>query len=390
VWDVDGNEFVDLLLSYGSLPLGHAHAEVVSSVVGQMERGTMYGTCNTSEVELAEQICRMVPCAQLVRYANSGSEAICGAVRAARGYTGRSKVLKFEGHYHGWVDVLAVSNRPTLGDAGPAETPTSVAHSRGIPSGVVEDVVIAPWNDLEAVEAIVNADPEGFAAVILEPVVANNACTLPAPGFLESLRELCTRRGIVLIFDEIVTGFRLHRGGAQKYFGVVPDIAVFSKALGGGFPLSAFAGSKEVMAPVAENTVKHGGTYNGNPISAAAALATLRTLSEPGELEKMITFGEALMSEVERSARDFGVTCHVQGFGGMFQVLFGTDRGTCNYRDTLSLDMKRYAGFRDCLLTAGVHANSSGLACIFTSTAHTEADLTVTRAAIRKAMRAVS
>ncbi len=276
IQDVDGNVFVDFLLSYGALILGHANPTVVEAVSEQLERGTMFGTANSAEVELAEAICRLVPCAELVRFANSGSEAICGAIRAARGFTGKSKVLKFEGHYHGWVDVLAVSNRPALADAGPAASPNSVAHSRGIPEGVVHDVSICPWNDPAGLRSVLDAHGGQLAAVIAEPIVANNACIMPAPGYLELLRDECTRRGIVLIFDEIVTGFRLAPGGAQDYFGVVPDLAVYSKALGGGLPISAFAGIRKVMEPIGENTVKHGGTYNGNSLCAAAALAVLR------------------------------------------------------------------------------------------------------------------
>lgn len=390
IWDVDGNQFVDYLLSYGSLPLGHADAEVMGAVREQLESGTMFGTCNTVEVELAEQICRMAPCAELVRFANSGSEAIAGAVRAARGFTGRTKLLKFEGHYHGWVDVLAVSNRPSVEQAGPEESPKSVAHSVGIPSTVVEDVVIAPWNDVAVLRQILSRHEGQFAAIIAEPVVANNACTMPAEGFLQVLREECTKRGIVLIFDEIVTGFRLAAGGAQEFFGVTPDVAVYSKAVGGGFPISAFAGSKAVMTPVAENVVKHGGTYNGNPVSAAAALQTLRVLERPETLKRMRAAGEGLMEEIRRSAKDFGVKCVVQGAGSMFQVVFGVDRETRQYRDLHAADTKRYAAFRDSLLMQGIHTNSSGLACIFTSAAHTADDMALAVAAVRKAMRAAA
>lgn len=390
IWDADDHQFIDLLLSYGSIPLGHCNPGVMDAVRLQLELGTMFGTCNTVEVELAEQICRMVPCAELVRFANSGSEAICGAVRAARGFTGRDKVLKFEGHYHGWVDVLAVSNRPSVAQAGPEDAPASIGHSQGIPQNVVDDVIIAPWNDRESVTAILDAHVDQFAAVILEPVVANNACTLPAEGFLNWLREQCTKRGIILIFDEIVTGFRLAAGGAQEVFDVLPDIAVYSKAIGGGFPISVFAGTCEVMTPIAQNTVKHGGTYNGNPVSAAAALQTLRTLAEPGVIPGMIAFGERLMEEARRSSCDFGVKCVVQGTGSMFQILFGIDRPTRNYRDLYALDAKRFAAFRHALLEEGVFANNSGLACFFTSAAHTAEDGDLAVEAVRTAFKAIA
>ncbi|MDB5324660.1 MAG: putative glutamate-semialdehyde aminotransferase, partial [Phycisphaerales bacterium] len=352
--------------------------------------GTMYGTCNTVEVELAEQICRMVPCAEQVRFANSGSEAICGAIRAARGFTGRSKILKFEGHYHGWVDVLAVSNRPSLAEAGPTDRPNSIGHSQGIPAGVVDDVIIAPWNNRQAVSAILDAYAGEFAAIILEPVVANNACTMPLPGFLAWLRDACTSRGILLIYDEIVTGFRLAPGGAQEAFGVIPDLAVYSKAAGGGFPLSAFAGSAAVMEPIARNVVKHGGTYNGNPISATAALATLQLLSDPAAHERMNAVGDAMIEEINRSARDFGIECVVQGTGSMFQVIFGLTAAATNYRDLFQADSVRYAKFRHSLLEQGIHSNSSGLACFFTSAAHTAEDARIATHAIRRAMKSIA
>jgi glutamate-1-semialdehyde 2,1-aminomutase len=222
IWDADGNEFIDYLLSYGSVILGHADAEIAEALARQLELGTMFGTCNMPEVELAEQIVRLVPCADLVRYANSGSEAMCGAVRAARGYTGRNKIIKFEGHYHGWVDLLAVSNRPSRAEAGPADHPNSCAHSRGIPQGVVQDVIICPWNDPEALSAIMREHAGEIAAVVAEPIVANNACIMPADGYLEFVRNECDNHGAVLIFDEIVTGFRVAPGGAQQLFGIKP------------------------------------------------------------------------------------------------------------------------------------------------------------------------
>ena len=390
IWDADGNEFVDYLLSYGSLPLGHADAGLREALVSQIDLGTMFGTCNAVEVELAEQICRMVPCADLVRFANSGSEAICGAVRAARGFTGRNKILKFEGHYHGWVDVLAVSNRPSPQEAGPAKTPASCPHSRGIPAGVVADVIICPWNDIDALRDILRLQGPELAAVIAEPVVANNACIMPAPGFLEALREECGRHGILLIFDEIVTGFRIAPGGAQELFGVVPDLAVYSKALGGGLPISAFAGRRAVMELIGRNQVKHGGTYNGNPLCAAGALHTLRTLARPESLSRMRLHGQTLMETIERSARDLAVPCIVQGLGAMFQVVFGLTSPPRDYRGLCAGDQKRYAAFRDDLLRSGVHANSSGMACWFNSAAHTDDDLAITVDAIERALKAIA
>lgn len=383
VEDVDGNVFVDFLLSYGALILGHANPKLVQTAGDQLRRGTMFGTANTTEVELAEAIQRMVPCADLVRFSNSGSEAICGAVRAARGFTGKNKLLKFEGHYHGWVDLLAVSNRPAIAEAGPASQPNSIPHSRGIPGGVVDDVVVCPWNDVAALRSLFDAHAGELAAVIAEPIVANNACTMPAPGYLDCLREECTRRGIVLIFDEIVTGFRLAAGGAQEFFGVVPDIAVFSKALGGGFPISAFAGIRKVMEPIGANQVKHGGTYNGNSLCAAAALAVLRTLEQTDAIGQIRRRGQRLIDAIRRAARDHSVPCCVQGDGTMFQVVFAADGlPRRNYRELLAADSGRYAKLRDALLCRGVHITPSGSACWFLCTEHDDDDIALACEAI--------
>ncbi len=386
VEDVDGHEFVDFLLSYGALIMGHAHPTITRAASDQLERGTMFGTANTAEVELAELICRLVPCAELVRFSNSGSEAICGAIRAARGYTGKSKVLKFEGHYHGWVDLLAVSNRPSLAEWGPEQRPNSVAHSRGIPEGVVRDVIVCPWNDLAALIARLDEHGRDLAAVIAEPIVANNACIMPVPGYLELLREECMRRGIVLIFDEIVTGFRLAAGGAQALYGVAPDIAVFSKALGGGFPISAFAGIRQVMEPIGANTVKHGGTYNGNSLCAVAALSVLKHLSRPAVLEGVRQRGERLMEAIRRAAHDHHVACCVQGDGTMFQVVFTPDGlPPRHYRELTTADVGLYGRLRDGLLRRGIHVNSSGSACWFLCTEHEDDDIDLACEAIHGA-----
>ncbi|MEV7421372.1 MULTISPECIES: aspartate aminotransferase family protein [unclassified Streptomyces] len=387
--DVDGNEYIDYLISYGSAVLGHASPLLTEALTEVLHTGTMFGTCNVPEVELGELICRMVPCAELVRFANSGSEAVQGAVRAARGCTGRSRLLKFEGHYHGWSDTLAVSNRPTAAQAGPYEAPRSVPHSPGIPPGVVDDVVVCPWNDPAALRAALDAHRD-LAAVICEPIVANNACTMPAPGFLDLLREECTARGIVLIFDEVCTGFRTGPGGAQGLFGVVPDLAVFSKALGGGLPIAAFAGRREVMEPLARGEVKHGGTYNASPLCATAALVTLRALDDPAVTKRVDESGRRVMETVRRAAHDRGVPCAVQGVGAMFQAVFTPDGApTRQYRDLLSVDGRRYDTFRHELLKRGVHANAYAMACWFVPAVLSDDDVNATCEAVEEAFGAL-
>ncbi|MFD7581376.1 aspartate aminotransferase family protein [Kitasatospora sp. NPDC059817] len=384
--DVDGNEYLDYLVSYGSAVLGHANPQLTDALTAVLHTGTMFGTCNTVEVELAELIQAMVPCAELVRFANSGSEAVQGAVRAARGYTGRSKVLKFEGHYHGWSDTLAVSNRPDVAEAGPYTAPHAVPHSPGIPAGVVGDVVVCPWNDPAALRAVLDAHRGEFAAVICEPIVANNACTMPAPGYLSLLREECTARGIILVFDEVCTGFRTGPGGAQALFGVVPDLAVFAKALGGGLPIAAFAGRRDVMEPLAAGRVKHGGTYNASPLCATAALVTLRHLNQPAVTKHIEESGLRIMEAVQRAAHDRRIPCVVQGVGAMFQTVFTADgMPSRQYRDLLRADQARHGAFRHALLGRGVHVNAFGMACWFVSAAVTDDDLDATCEAVEGA-----
>ncbi|MFJ8334877.1 aspartate aminotransferase family protein [Streptomyces sp. NPDC094437] len=388
--DVDGNGYIDYLISYGSAILGHAPPELTDALTDVLRSGTMFGTCNTPEVELAEQIRDMVPCADLVRFANSGSEAVQGAVRAARGYTGRAKILKFEGHYHGWSDTLAISNRPGVEEAGPYATPHAVPHSPGIPSGVVDDVIVCPWNDPEALRAALDAHRAELAAVICEPIVANNACTMPDPGYLELLRDECTTRGIVLVFDEVCTGFRTGPGGAQAMFGVEPDLAVFSKALGGGLPIAAFAGRRHVMEPLAQGHVKHGGTYNSSPLCATSALITLRRLNRPETTKRIEDTGRRIMETIQRAAHDRRIPCSVQGVGAMFQTVFTPDGApTRQYRDLLHADQARYHAFRHELLKRGVHANAYGMACWFVAATVTEEEVAVTCEAVEEAFAAL-
>ncbi|MFI9773367.1 aspartate aminotransferase family protein [Streptomyces sp. NPDC051956] len=388
--DVDGNTYVDYLLAYGSAVLGHANPLLTDALSTVLASGTMFGTCNVPEIELAEKIRESVPCADLVRYANSGSEAVQGAIRAARGFTGRSLVVKFEGHYHGWTDTLAVSSKSSRDEVGPYEAPFAKPHSRGIPQGVLDDVVICPWNDAEVLRDVLDAHRGRIAAVVCEPIVANNACTMPVPGYLETLRAECTRRGIVLVFDEVCTGFRTGPGGAQALFGVVPDLAVYSKALGGGLPISAFAGCREIMEQVGDNRIKQGGTYNGSPLCATAALVTVTQLADPAVAGRIDEAGRRVMEAVRRASRDHGVPCAVQGVGAMFQIVFSADGApTRHYRDLFAADLDRYERFRHELLVRGIHINVYGLACWFVSAALEEDDIRRTCEAVDEAFAAL-
>ncbi|AXI76422.1 aspartate aminotransferase family protein [Peterkaempfera bronchialis] len=286
--------------------------------------------------------------------------------------------------------MLAVFNRPAADEVGPYDAPAALPHSPGIPAGVVDDVVVCPWNDADALRSVSDAHRGEIAAVICEPIVTNNACTMPRPGYLETLREGCTRRGLLLIFDEVCTGFRTGPGGAQGLFGVLPDLAVYSKALGGGLPIAAFAGRGDVMVRIADNQVEHGGTYNASPLCATAALVTLTELADPAVTARIDASGRRVMEAIRRASRDHGVPCAVQGVGAMFQVVFSADGApTRQYRDTFALDHRRFDAFQHALLQRGVHLSGHGLACWFISSALTDQDLDHTCAAVEEAFAAI-
>lgn len=383
IWDVDGNEYVDYLISYGCAVVGHANPRIASAVADVLANGTMFGAGTVPEIELAETMRAMIPCADLVRFANSGSEAIQGAIRAARGFTGRDRVLKFEGHCHGWADTLAVSTGPPAAEAGPYARPRAHPYSPGVPKGVLADVVVCPWNDAEILREVLDAHRGELAAVICEPIMANNACAMPVPGYLETLREECTRRGILLIFDEVCTGFRTGPGGAQALFGVIPDLAVYAKALGGGLPIAAFVGRQDVMSEIGANRIKHGGTYNGSPLCAAGALVTLGELGDPAVTAHIDAAGTRVMETIRRAARDRRIPCVVRGVGAMFQVVFSADDASTRAGGGPAVnDDARYALFRYALLERGIHVNAAGSACWFVSAALTDDDVAAACAAV--------
>jgi len=277
--DLDGNEYIDYVIGYGALILGHSPKVVNDAVIEQIAKGSMFGACCELEFMVSEEVVRMVPSIDLVRFSNSGSEALHFVLRLARAYTGREKVIKFEGHYHGWTDNLFISVKP-LANMGLPNAPWKIRESPGLPENAADNLIILPWNNLEAVEKTLKNKGHEIAAVVLEPIMFNHGGIFPHEGYLAGLRELTSKFGVTLIFDEIVTGFRLALGGAQEYFGVTPDLTVFGKAFGGGYPIAGFGGRKEIMNLVATNQVPHMGTFNSNPLCLAAALATLRELSK--------------------------------------------------------------------------------------------------------------
>ena len=372
--DASGNEYIDYLLGSGPMLLGHAHPAVVRAVREALERGSTYLLLNEPAILLAEEIAQAVPCAEKVSLHNVGAEATSFAIRLARAYRKRDKILKFEGAFHGMSDWALLSTHWTREFA---PLPHAVPNSAGIPEGVVRDVLIAPFNDLEATESLLERHRDELACVIVEPLQRTIA---PVPGFLEGLREMTRRRDIPLVFDEVVTGFRLGLGGAQEYYGVVPDLCAIGKSLSGGHPIAALCGRAELMDridPARAGTseyVRLSGTYSANPISAVAARATLAELRKPGAYERLFASGRTLMDALGRLLRDAGIPAQILGEPPAFEVFFA-DHEITDFRSSLRADRATHARFVECLLERGiVKAHEK----FFLSLAHTEEDLATT------------
>lgn len=359
--DVDGNRYVDYTLGWGPNILGYAHPALVEAVQRQGAGPHTYGAQHELEFLVAEKIRELVPCAERVVFSSSGSEAVQLALRLARAFTGRNLILKFEGHYHGWMDSVLISHHPPAGAVGPEEAPVPVLESRGLAPNAADNVVVAVWNRIEAVEAAFMRAPGPIAAVIMEPVLCNSGCLMPRPGYLEAVREICRREGALLIFDEIITGFRMALGGAQQHYGVTPDLATFGKALGGGLPVSAVAGRAEIVDLIGDG-VAYGGSFNGNPIVLAAAHAALNELSrdQGAALARANRTGLALMEGIRQAARRWSVPLVVAGFGAAFAVHFTEKTELHSYRDTLSDDRDRLRRFALGLLERGVYILPDG------------------------------
>jgi glutamate-1-semialdehyde 2,1-aminomutase len=381
ITDVDGNRYVDYCLAWGPLILGHAPAEVSAAIAAQLERGYTYGAQHQLEYEVAEMLQQIIPCADLVCYANSGTEIVQVALRLARAVTGRRRFIKFEGHYHGWDDSVLVSYKPSLEQmqtGGSQPVPAGLGH-RGSP-----DALIARWNDRESVEQLFAQHPGEIASLICEPMLCNSGCISPEPGFLALLREITTANGTALIFDEVITGFRLSLHGGQGYYGVTPDLATFAKAAGGGMPLSVLAGAEEFMQFIAQGKAIHAGTLNGNPIALTAAKATLAILGRDNGVvyERLWSRGERLRQGLEQIVHGRNVPVTTSGGGPVFQLSF-MDRPARHYGDTLLADMRRYSDFGLALLDEGIMILPDGR--WYTSVAHSEADIDATLAAAERA-----
>ncbi len=379
VWDADGNEYVDFMMSFGALIQGHAHPKLVEVVSQTMAQGSHFAAATSAEVEAAECLRRMVPSAEVVRFANSGSEATMLALRLARAHTGRNKFLKFEGHYHGWYDpylLNAHSHAPEK--LGPPDNPNRMPDSEGIPAATFDDVVLAPWNDFAVLKRVLKQHGRELAAVITEPIMANMGCILPRDGYLERLRALTQDCGALLILDEVVTGFRYAPGGCQEYYGIQPDISTFGKALGAGFPVGAVAGPRSILDRMhwSENMVLHYGTFNGHRLTMKVVAANLELLSANGVYQKLHAVGDAAISGLRDVFQRHNMKAIVQGFGPMFQIYFTEREAIHDYRDYCTyVDTHLYSRFVHRLLERGIYMTpSNGLHWII-STAHTDTDV---------------
>jgi glutamate-1-semialdehyde 2,1-aminomutase len=379
--DVDGNVYRDFTLAWGPLILGHAPARVASAVAEQAARGFTFGAQHDLEIDVAERLTSIIPCADLVSFANSGTEIVQVALRLARAATGRAKFIKFEGHYHGWADSVLVSYHPAVSQCD--ESPEMMAMPVGSGQLTSNSAVIAEWNNRSSVERAFAENPGAISALICEPILCNSGCIYPDEGFLQFLREITSRTGALLIFDEVITGFRVSLGGAQELFGVTPDLATYAKAVGAGTPLSVLAGKREFMDLIATGRVVHAGTLNGNPLCLAAANVALEELQagSPGIYLRLEATGEKLRAGLERILRERGLPAVTNGRGAVFQVSF-CDRRPRTYRDTLTADRRLYSDFALALLDEGILALPDGR--WYLSTAHTDADVDATLEAAKR------
>ena len=385
--DVDGNVYIDYALANGPIILGHAPKPVLDAVIDTISDGQLFAGQTELEAQLAKKLVEIVPCAELTRFASSGTEAIQVAIRLARAFTGRSKIIKFEGHYHGWTDNVFISVQPPLDQAGDERSPASVAQTPGQSIRALDDVITLPWNDLDLLVQVLRTRRDEIAGVVMEPINCNTGAIMPLPGYLEGVREATYESGTVLIFDEVITGFRVALAGAQGLLGVTPDLAIFAKALAGGFPLAALAGKREIMDLLHTGPVMHGGTYNANVVVVAAGLATLAELErdDGAAYHRMNRLGNQLMEGLQKISYRYKQQLRVPGLGTVFHPLFDTSDSISNYRQFASLDISKKNRFYAKLQSAGTRVTARGT--WFLSTAHSESDIEETLEHAEKAMR---
>ena len=384
IYDTDGRRYIDYVDSWGPMIAGHAHPKVVRAVQAAAADGLSFGAPTQLETRLAKRICELMPSIELVRLVNSGTEATMSAIRLARGYTGRDKIVKFEGGYHGHSDSLLVK-------AGSGALTLGVPSSAGVPAALAALTLTLPYNNSEAVRAAFQQHGRDIACVMVEPVAGNMSCVPPLPGFLETLRELCTRNGSVLIFDEVMTGFRVARGGAQALYGVRPDLTTLGKIIGGGMPVGAFGGRRDIMQQIAPlGPVYQAGTLSGNPLAMAAGLATLELLDTPEFYAQLERHTRQLAEGLREAAQDAGIALSVNNVCGMFGLFFSDAPRITDYTQVMACDAAGFKRFFHAMLAQGVYLAPSAFEAGFVSAAHRQADIEATVAAARKACAAVA
>ncbi len=379
LFDIDGNRYIDYVGSWGPLILGHAHPEVVEAVIAAVRNGTTFGAPTPAELELAELVVEALPSVEMVRFVNSGTEAAMSAIRLARGFTGRDKIIKFQGCYHGHADML-------LAKAGSGVASFGLPDSQGVPASVTQHTLTVPYNNLAAIEEIFTQFPNEIAAIIVEPIAGNMGMVLPQPDFLPGLRRLTQQHGALLIFDEVITGFRVAFGGAQSLYNVKPDLTCLGKIIGGGFPVGAYGGKKEIMEKLAPlGPVYQAGTLSGNPVAMAAGTATLRLLKKPGTYERLEILGEKFARGFSETAKKRGVPVFQTRAGSMLCNFFA-DKEVVDYDTALTSDTKRYSRYFHGLLERGVYLAPSQFEASFVSLAHAEKEIEQTIAAMSEVL----
>ncbi|MCC0564910.1 glutamate-1-semialdehyde 2,1-aminomutase [Brevibacillus borstelensis] len=380
ITDVDGNSYIDYIGSWGPLILGHAHPKVLAAIQEAAVLGTSFGAPTERETEMAKLVCEIVPSVEVVRMVNSGTEATMSALRLARGYTKRNKIMKFEGCYHGHADSLLIK-------AGSGVATLGLPDSPGVPEATAVNTITVPYNDLESVKLAFENFGADLAAVIVEPIAGNMGVVPPQPGFLEALREITQQHGTLLIFDEVMTGFRVSRGGAQELYGITPDLTTMGKVIGGGLPVGAYGGKREIMQQIAPaGPIYQAGTLSGNPLAMAAGLTTLQELGQPGAYEKLEALSARLAEGLAENARKLGIPHTLNRVGSMV-CLFFTDTPVVNYDTAKTADLDKFSAYFRYLLEEGVMIPPSQFEGMFVSLAHTEEDIERTIDASYKAMK---
>jgi len=383
VMDEDNKQYVDYVGSWGPMILGHSHPDVLEAVRKQLEHGLSYGAPTAMETEMAELVCSIVPSMEMVRMVSSGTEATMSAIRLARGFTGRDSIIKFEGCYHGHSDSLLVK-------AGSGALTQGVPSSAGVPAAFAKHTLTLPFNDIGAVEQMLSEVGKEVACIIVEPVAGNMNCVPPAPGFLEGLREQCDKHGVVLIFDEVMTGFRVALGGAQAHYGVTPDLSTFGKIIGGGMPVGCFGGKREIMQQIAPlGPVYQAGTLSGNPLAMAAGLTTLNLIRRPGFHDELTAYTSRMLDGLQQRADAAGVPFVTTQAGGMFGLYFSGADDIVTFDDVMGSDSERFKKFFHLMLEGGVYLAPSAFEAGFTSIAHGDKELQITLDAAERAFAAL-